>query len=117
VLHLFDTDHVGPSPTTGENPPASMITRSNIAVIRDVGNNRMIRCHCLLSSSPPNVVMESLVHRHVLHLFPTGHVGPESTLLEFPVQSYGTDVEYFNKLGRREKNPRDILAGVKAIHD
>jgi hypothetical protein len=61
------------------NPPASMITKSKIAVIPDAGYNRMIHCRCLLSSSPSNVAMTSLVHRHMLHLFATDHLAPNPT--------------------------------------
>jgi hypothetical protein len=65
------------------NPPASMITRSNIAVICDVGDNQLISFYWLLLSSPSIFVMESLIYRHVLYLFPTDHLAPRHTINDY----------------------------------
>ena len=44
-----------------------------------MGNNRLIRFYWLLSSSQPNLVMESLQWGRMPHLFPTGHSAPSPT--------------------------------------
>jgi hypothetical protein len=51
------------------------------ALFHEQGNNLSIPFYWLLSSLPPILVMESLQHRAMVHLFPTGHSAVESSTI------------------------------------